>query len=81
MRHEAAISKVSETKIGFYPWVVWGLAAFFFFAEYFARVAPGVMVPELMRDFHVGAAALGSLSAFFLLCLRRHADPRGDFSR
>lgn len=49
----------------FYPWVIWGLAAAFFFAEYFARVAPGVMVPQLMRDFHVNALALGSLSAFF----------------
>lgn len=50
---------------GFYPWLVWGLAAAFFFCEYFARVAPGVMVPDLMRDFHVSALALGSLSAFF----------------
>lgn len=50
---------------GFYPWLVWGLAAAFFFCEYFARVAPGVMVPELMKDFNVNALALGSLSAFF----------------
>lgn len=49
----------------FYPWVVWGLAAAFFFIEYFARVAPGVMVDELMRDFSVMGFALGSLSAFF----------------
>ncbi|CAM4452846.1 MAG: hypothetical protein LEGION0398_MBIBDBAK_00008 [Legionellaceae bacterium] len=48
-----------------YPWLVWGLAAAFFFCEYFARVAPGVMVPELMKDFKVNALALGGLSAFF----------------
>src|SRR5688572_11451641 len=48
-----------------YPWIVWGLAAAFFFSEYFARVAPGVMVPDLMRDFKVTALTLGSLSAFF----------------
>lgn len=47
------------------PWLIWGLAASFFFAEYFARVAPSVMVPDLMRDFNVDALMLGSLSAFF----------------
>ena len=46
-------------------WLIWALAAGFFFAEYFARVSPSVMVPELMRDFRVGAFSLGSLSAFF----------------
>lgn len=49
----------------YYPWIVWGLAAGFFFIEYFARVAPGVMVDQLMHDFNVYAFALGSLSAFF----------------
>ena len=46
-------------------WAMWGLGAAFFFAEYFARVSPGVMVPNLMRDLHVTALTLGSLSAFF----------------
>jgi len=54
---------------GFYrkiqPWVMWGLGAAFFFAEYFARVDPSIIVPQLMSAFHVGAFALGSLSAFF----------------
>ncbi len=49
----------------YYPWLVWGLAASAFFIEYFARVAPGVMIDSLMRDFKVQALALGSLSAFF----------------
>lgn len=48
-----------------YPWIVWGLAAGFFFFEYFVRVAPGVMVDQLMHDLHVMAFGLGSLSAFF----------------
>lgn len=46
-------------------YVVWGLAAGFFFAEYFARVAPSVMALQLIRDFHINALALGGLSAFF----------------
>jgi len=49
----------------FYPWLIWGLAAAFFFSEYFARVGPSVMVPELMRAFHVNALSLGALSGFF----------------
>ena len=46
-------------------WVMWSVAALFFFAEYFARVDPSVLVPYLMKDFQVGALALGSLSAYF----------------
>ncbi len=46
-------------------WLIWILAAGFFFAEYVARVAPSVMVPQLMSAFQVNAAQLGLLSAFF----------------
>lgn len=56
---------IKFTQHAYYPWLVWGLAAAAFFIEYFARVAPGVMVDSLMRDFKVQAFALGSLSAFF----------------
>ena len=49
----------------FYPWLILLLAAGFFFAEYFARVAPSVMVPDLMSSFKVNALSLGALSAFF----------------
>ena len=49
----------------FHAWIIWGLAALFFFAEYFARVAPSVMVDHLMRAFNTDAFHLGSLSAFF----------------
>ena len=48
-----------------FPWIVWGICALFFCFGFFARVAPSVMVGELMRDFHVGAAVLGNLSAFY----------------
>lgn len=48
-----------------YPWLVWGVAASFFFCDYFARVAPSVMVDDLMTSFHVTAQGLGSLSGYF----------------
>jgi MFS family permease len=63
-----AVKMLKQTKYlqsTYYPWLIWGLAASAFFIEYFARVAPGVMIDALMRDFKVGALALGSLSAFF----------------
>lgn len=49
----------------FYPWLIWALGAGFFFAEYLARIAPGVMVPQLMHAFNVTALGIGSMSAFF----------------
>ena len=48
-----------------YAWLIWSLAAGFFFAEYIARVAPSIMVPHLMKALQVNAFHLGSLSAFF----------------
>lgn len=53
------------TRQSFYPWLVWGLGATFFFAQYFARLAPSVAEPDLMRAFHVDALGIGSLSAVF----------------
>ncbi|MDQ2994160.1 MAG: MFS transporter [Pseudomonadota bacterium] len=50
----------------FYPWLIWGLGAAFFFSEYLGRVAPSVVVPELSLEFHVSALSLGALSSMFL---------------
>jgi MFS family permease len=47
------------------PLLAWGTAAMFFFYAWVLRVAPSVMVSELMRDFAVGGAVLGNLSAFY----------------
>jgi MFS family permease len=43
----------------------WLTGALFFFYAWVLRVAPSVMVEELMRDFAVGAAVLGNLSAAY----------------
>lgn len=48
-----------------FPWIVWGLAALFYCYGFFQRVAPSVMVPDLMVEFGVSAAVLGNLSAFY----------------
>ncbi len=56
---------MNKTAIQYYPWLIWGLGAAYFFFEYFARVSPAVMVDHLMLAFHVDALSLGALSAFF----------------
>lgn len=47
------------------PFLGWLTGAVFFFYAWVLRVAPSVMIEELMRDFAVGAAAVGNLSAFY----------------
>ena len=47
------------------PLLGWLTAALFFVYAWVLRVAPSVMVEELMRDFAVGAAVLGNLSAAY----------------
>ena len=63
-------SKASRATTGPYPsawlaWVIWGTGAVFYLAVFFLRAAPAVMTSELMRDFHIGGASLGNLSAFY----------------
>ncbi|HLS67864.1 MAG TPA: MFS transporter [Kiloniellales bacterium] len=49
-----------------FPWLVWLLGALLFCYGFFQRVAPSVIIDSLMRDFAVGAAVLGNLSAIYL---------------
>jgi len=44
---------------------VWGLGAALYLIGFYQRVAPAVMTTELMRDFGIGAGALGNLSALY----------------
>ena len=45
--------------------IAFTLGTLFFAYAFIQRVSPSVMTNELMRDFAVGGAALGSLSAFY----------------
>jgi MFS family permease len=47
------------------PLFAWTTASLFFFYAWIMRVAPSVMVEELMREFAVGAGVLGNLSAAY----------------
>ncbi|MBI4184966.1 MAG: MFS transporter [Proteobacteria bacterium] len=44
-------------------WSIWALGAIFVAFGFFERLAPSVMTGDLMREFAVGAAVLGNLTA------------------
>lgn len=46
-------------------WAVWSLAALAFGYAFFHRVAPSVMVGDLMGEFAISGAMLGTLSALY----------------
>jgi sugar phosphate permease len=58
-------------------WTMWGLVASFYMVGFFLRVAPAVMVDELMRDFHIGGALLGNLSAAYFYSYAAMQIPSG----
>ena len=49
----------------FFAWGGWLVAAGFFFYAWILRVAPSITVEPLMRDFAVGGAIVGNLSAVY----------------
>jgi len=58
-------------------WAIWALGASLYLVGFFQRVAPAVMTVELMRDFDLGAAALGNLSAFYFYAYVAMQVPTG----
>jgi hypothetical protein len=53
----AAASVASPVRLG--AVLAWGVGASFFLYAFVHRVSPSVMLDELMREFGVGAAAVG----------------------
>lgn len=58
-------------------WLTWGLLASLFAAGFFQRVAPAVMIDELMRDFSIAATLLGNLSAIYFYTYAAMQIPSG----
>ncbi|HAG61802.1 MAG TPA: hypothetical protein DCL40_02750, partial [Coxiellaceae bacterium] len=46
-------------------WFIWAIAVIYYLYEYIHRIAPSVMVSDLMRSFQVNAETLGNLSAIY----------------
>lgn len=47
-------------------WIIWGLAAIFYFYEFVLRVSPGVITSELMTSFGITASTVGLLTSFYI---------------
>jgi len=58
-------------------WTIWGLVATLYLIGFFQRMAPAVMVDELMRDFTIGGALLGNLSAAYFYSYAAMQIPSG----
>ena len=60
-------------------WLLWALAALFYAYGFLQRVAPGVMAGDLMRDFALDGALLGTLSAAYFYAYAAVQIPAGLF--
>ena len=58
-------SPAARRATGALPWIMFGLATSLYTYAFFQRVAPNVIVDDLMRDLGVTALLLGNLSAFY----------------
>lgn len=57
---------IKNPKASVLKWIVWSLAVTFFFYEFIIRVAPSVMVSDLMKAFAISATGVGNLAAYYL---------------
>lgn len=58
-------------------WLIWGLVATLYLLGFFQRMAPAVLVGELMRDFHISGAVMGNLSAAYFYSYAAMQIPSG----
>ncbi len=52
-----------------YAWIIWGFSGCFYFSDYMARVAPGVMHRFLQLDFNMNEVGIGILTASFYILI------------
>ena len=67
-RHlKACRLRAQRARRGWRPWILFGIASLFYFYEFFARVAPGVLQAELTQASGAGGGAYGmAMSMYFL---------------
>jgi len=51
--------------VRFLPWLMWGFATLFFAYQFIMRLAPGLVMPELMQKFSVDATDYGLFAAMY----------------
>lgn len=52
-------------KIGYTPWLIYGMGALFYCYEFLLRIAPNAMSEQLMQFYGIGPASLSHLVAFY----------------
>lgn len=62
---QSAINSRSHFITVILPWIVCILGALFYCYEFFLRVAPSVMVPQMMSAYNIDAKSLGLISAAY----------------
>ena len=62
----AVLTETTPAHTSLRAWLMWILAALFYFYENLVQVSPSVMTTELMRDFTIDATHLGYLGALYL---------------
>lgn len=67
----------TNRKLLWLGWAICILAAVFYSYDIFIRVAPGVMGPQLERDFHLDSTGLGFLSAAYFYAYIAFQLPAG----
>lgn len=58
---------MTRSKTAMIGWVICGLGALFYCYEYLLRIQPSVMVPELMRQFHISAHSFSAIVSLYYL--------------
>lgn len=48
-------------------WMVWIVASVFYAYQYILRVMPNIMLPDIMQQFHISAAAFGQFSGVYYI--------------
>ncbi len=67
----------TQTISKYRPWLIWGLAALFYFYEYFMQVSPNVMANDLMSAFNITGTQLGNLAAIYFYAYASMQIPVG----
>jgi MFS family permease len=59
--------RTAHNKTELIGWIICGLGAIFYCYEYLLRIQPSVMVPELMRQFHISADRFSTIISLYYL--------------
>lgn len=60
-------SHLANSKTSLMGWLICGLGAVFYCYEYLLRIQPSVMVPELMRQYHISADRFSAIISLYYL--------------